>query len=130
MAEDGGWTLADGVVLRQRDVRVLQLAKAAFAAGMGILLRRLGASASGVKKLHLAGAFGNYVNRSSAERIGLLGIPARLVRPAGNTALLGAKLALFDDSELEEIISRVEHVPLAADPEFQEAFVDSMALTG
>ena len=46
-------------------------------------------------QVFLAGAFGNYINHTSARRIGLLDFPAEKVRPAGNTALLGAKLALF-----------------------------------
>ena len=47
------------------------------------------------KKTLLAGAFGNYINRASAQRIGLINFPPEKVEAAGNTALLGAKLALF-----------------------------------
>ena len=53
------------------------------------------------------------------------------MQPAGNTALLGAKLALFADESdaegLDAVRERIDHVPLAADPEFQEIFIDSMA---
>jgi uncharacterized 2Fe-2S/4Fe-4S cluster protein (DUF4445 family) len=81
--------------------------------------------------IYLAGAFGNYVNRNSARRIGLLDAPAGRIRAAGNTALLGAKLALFiddvEDQDFRGIRDRVEHISLAADPSFQETFVDEMA---
>ena len=91
----GSWELAAPVVLTQSDIRELQLAKGAIAAGIRMLLDRFGASAGKLKKLYLAGAFGNYINRASAQRIGLINFPSEKVEAAGNTALLGAKLALF-----------------------------------
>jgi len=122
--------LAPGVSLTQRDVRQLQLAKGATSAGIRILLKRWNAASSDLSRLHLAGAFGNYVDRASARRVGLIDLPAEAVEPAGNTALLGAKLALFapesDGAEFSDLRSRIDHVPLAADPEFQEIFIDSM----
>jgi len=118
------WTLAPTVSLAQSDVRELQLAKAAIAAGIRILLRRWGATPKDVTRLHLAGAFGNYVNPASARRIGLFGFPTELVSPAGNTALAGAKLALLGD--FAGLREKVEHVSLAEDPDFQEIFVEEM----
>jgi uncharacterized 2Fe-2S/4Fe-4S cluster protein (DUF4445 family) len=123
--------ITPGVSLTQRDVRQLQLAKGATSAGIRILLERWNAASSDLSRLHLAGAFGNYVDRASARRVGLIDLPAQAVEPAGNTALLGAKLALFapesDVAEFSDLRSRIDHVPLAADPEFQEIFIDSMA---
>jgi uncharacterized 2Fe-2S/4Fe-4S cluster protein (DUF4445 family) len=121
------WMLAAPVSITQSDVRELQLAKAAIAAGIKILLRRWGAAPAAVARLHMAGAFGNYVSRSSARRIGLIPFPEDVVAASGNTALLGAKLALFDESaEFAAIRRRIEHVPLAADALFQDIFVDEM----
>jgi len=85
------------VKLTQRDIRELQLAKGAIAAGMRILLSRLGLGLDDISEVYLAGAFGNYMNRASAWRIGLLDVPPERVRPSGNTALLGAKIALFGE---------------------------------
>ncbi len=120
--------LAGPVVLTQRDIRELQLAKAAVAAGIRIVLDRLGAIPSDVRRLYLAGAFGNYINRGSARRIGLFDFPEETITPAGNTALLGAKMALFaDDLSYASVRSRVEHIGLASDPEFQETYVAEMA---
>jgi len=124
------WELATPVRLTQSDIRELQLAKGAIAAGVRILLARLGASTDDVARVYLAGAFGNYINRASARRIGLLNFPLDKIEPAGNTALLGAKMALFApaaESELHsEVRRKTEHISLAADPAFQETYVEQM----
>jgi uncharacterized 2Fe-2S/4Fe-4S cluster protein (DUF4445 family) len=119
--------IADAVALTQQDVRELQLAKGATAAGVDILLARWGASRDQVDRVYLAGAFGNYMNRSSAQRIGLVRFEPEQVRPAGNTALLGAKLALFHDGDFGGLRRRVEHVALGADPEFHDRYIEGMA---
>jgi uncharacterized 2Fe-2S/4Fe-4S cluster protein (DUF4445 family) len=115
------------VALAQSDIRELQLAKGATAAGLEILLARVGADAADLERVYLAGAFGNYLNRASANRIGLLNAPLERVEPAGNTALLGAKVALFTPGDFAELRARVEHVPLGTDPEFQERYIEAMA---
>lgn len=125
LAEGKLLPVAGPVVLSQTDIRELQLAKAAIAAGIGILLERWGATAAEVDRVYLAGAFGNYLNRASARRIGLLDFPEAVVHPAGNTALLGAKMALFLDRGFPHI--RVEHIPLGSGREFQEKYVEAMS---
>jgi uncharacterized 2Fe-2S/4Fe-4S cluster protein (DUF4445 family) len=124
-SSNGVFTLCPPVALTQADVRELQFAKAAVAAGIRIVLDRLGASPAEVARLYLAGAFGNYVNRTSARRIGLIDFPEEKVQPAGNTALLGAKLALFG-TPFAHLRSRVEHICLAAHPQFQDIYVSEM----
>lgn len=119
--------LAGAVALAQSDIRELQLAKGATAAGLEILLARLGAAPGDLERAYLAGAFGNYLNHASARRIGLLNVPAEAVEAAGNTALLGAKLALFDCTDYAGLRGAIEHVPLGADPGFQERYVECMA---
>ena len=125
------WMLSSPVSLCQNDIRELQLAKGAIAAAVRLLLRKLGAVPADVSRLFLAGAFGNYVDRGSARRIGLIEFPEDKVCPAGNTALLGAKLALFggegEDRSYACLRSRIEHVSLSSDPDFQEMFVDCMS---
>ncbi len=117
--------VAEPVVLYQSDVRELQLAKGAIAAGFRLLLRRLRASAGDLKSIYLAGAFGNYVQIESAVRIGLMEAPQALIHAAGNTALRGAKLLLWagDDPALPPI----EHISLAAEPGFEDEFANCMA---
>ncbi len=111
------------VVLSQGDVRELQLAKAAIAAGLRILLDRWGASVQDITRVHLAGAFGNYVNIDAAWEIGLLEVDPSHVQAAGNTALRGAKMALF--GPLRPL--PVSHISLASDPRFQDIFTDCLA---
>ena len=126
---EASWMLASPVTLTQNDIRELQLAKAAIAAGIKLLMQRKGATE--LARLYLAGAFGNYIDRMSAQRIGLIDFPPETVEAAGNTALLGAKLALFSlDSEggsYAEVRRRIEHVALNADPSFQDVFVEELA---
>jgi len=113
-----------GVVLRQADVRELQLAKGAIAAGFRILLKQWGASMADVETLYLAGAFGNYLEIDSARRIGLLECPREIVTIAGNTALRGAKQILA--GKTQPASADIRHVMLAADTEFEDLFVSCM----
>ncbi len=120
--------LVDSVHLTQSDIRQLQLAKGAIAAGIRILLERLGKSEHDLQHLFLAGAFGNYVDHTSAERIGLIPAYAANCDAIGNSALLGAKLALFStrsaDFEFADLRQRVEHIALASSQEFHEIFIE------
>jgi len=123
--------LRDGIVLMPADVREFQLAKGAIAAGLRLLTEKLGATLGDLARVHLAGAFGNYVDTASACRVGLLPVPPGKILPAGNTALLGAKLALFQDPGPWDRTGRfVEHVALNEDPEFQDVYVDEMGFPG
>ena len=124
------WELAPPVAISQTDIRQLQLAKGAIAAGIRLLLDEWGAQPDDVSELVLAGAFGNYVKRISARRIGLLKFPPERVTPLGNTALLGAKLALFagdtDEARHQAIRAMTQHRTLSDDPRFMEVYVDEM----
>ncbi|MGO9894095.1 MAG: ASKHA domain-containing protein [Bryobacteraceae bacterium] len=118
--------LAAGVALAQSDIRELQLAKGAMAAGLRML------AGGGVEKLSLAGAFGNYIRQASARAIGLL--PEDLpIEPVGNSALRGARMLLLAPStrpeRLRKIRALARHVELAADPDFQYLYAEMMALT-
>jgi uncharacterized 2Fe-2S/4Fe-4S cluster protein (DUF4445 family) len=125
------FTLLSPVSITQADIRELQLAKGAIAAGLRLLLERCHAGAGGLSKVYLAGAFGNYIDIESGRRIGLLEADRSSIVPAGNTALRGVKMTLlaprFAERRLREILRLVQHVPLAADPRFQETFVDCLA---
>ena len=127
----GPLLLCPPVALTQGDIRELQLAKGAIAAGMEILLKLWGAAPADLQRLYLAGAFGNYVNRQSARRIGLLNFPLEKIQPSGNTALLGTKIALFsfngEDGSFASVRRRVEHVMLSEDPAFQDTYVEHMS---
>jgi uncharacterized 2Fe-2S/4Fe-4S cluster protein (DUF4445 family) len=134
LANGDSLMLAPPVSLNQWDVRELQLAKGAIAAGLRILLQQWGATKADLTRICLAGAFGNYINQASARRIGLLNFLPDKVQAAGNTALLGAKLALFSLNEhngaYPEILARVKHVSLNEHPQFQDTFVEEMSFPG
>ncbi len=117
--------VSGSVSLYQKDIRELQLAKAAIASGFSLLLDRLGADARDLKRIHLAGAFGNYVRIESAVTIGLIEAPMELIQAAGNTALRGAKMMLL--AKDEPVLPGIEHVGLAAVDGFQERFAACMS---
>lgn len=118
-----------GVYITSRDVRQLQLAKAAIAAGIDSLLRAANVSAGDIGALLLAGGFGKLCPEDAAA-IGL--IPPALeskARAVGNTALEGAARLLFSRGERDiarEIASRAEEVGLASSPFFTEKYMEHM----
>jgi uncharacterized 2Fe-2S/4Fe-4S cluster protein (DUF4445 family) len=118
------------IVLTQDDVRQVQLAKGAIASGVMMLQRVAGVPSEAVAELMLAGGFGNYVSIESALRIGLIPpLPRERIRYVGNAASLGAQLCLVSETErarAEAVAGRIEHVSLAAHPDFEEIFVDCM----
>src|SRR5213593_1857555 len=118
------------IVLTQDDVRQVQLAKGAIASGIAMLLHVAAVPDARVAELMLAGGFGNYLSIASAIRIGLIpALPLSRVRYVGNAASLGAQLCLLSEAErarADAIASRIEHVSLAAHPDFEQIFVDAM----
>ncbi len=122
------------IVLTQEDVRQVQLAKGAIASGVAMLLRVAGVGAGDLDELMLAGGFGNYISIRSATRIGLIpALPPGKIRYVGNAAILGAQLCLLSEAErarAAEIARAIEHVSLAAHPDFEPLFVDAMNFPG
>jgi len=117
--------IRDAVFLIQQDIRELQLAKAAIAAGLEILIQRF-SSMSDIGKIHIAGAFGNYINIDNAKRIGLLNSSFTNFIQAGNTALHGAKEIVIGSKKYQLILELTRHVSLGTDAEFMDMFVDNM----
>ena len=78
----------------------------------------------------LAGAFGNFIRRSMAKRIGLLpDIPTDRITFIGNAAGAGARMALISKECREEAawISRnTEYIELGGRPDFQQEFMAAM----
>lgn len=122
--------LRDGVVLLPKDIRAVQLAKAAIAAGIETLMETAGVTVEEIETLYIAGGFGSHLNVQSAARIGL--IPAELadrVKVLGNASLAGASMLLLDRDKIEEIRGIKEksrHVNLGGNPVFNEHYMDQM----
>ncbi len=118
--------LVDGLELVQGDIRALQLAKGAVAAGVERVCAAAGIAIAEVAVIHLAGAFGNYLDPRSAVRIGLLPGPVERLRCAGNTSLHGARRMLATGDDGVWLRDRCTVVPLDADPGFTDAFAEAM----
>lgn len=122
--------LAPGVILLQKDIRALQLAKAAIAAGIQTLLDSSATSCDEIETFYLAGGFGSHLGIANAATIGL--IPERLVRKTkiiGNAALAGASRLLLDSTASQEIRTIAEnsrHYNLGGNPVFNENYMEQM----
>ena len=118
------------IYLTQKDVRELQLAKGAIAAGVKLLVKTMGVDIADIDVIYLAGALGNYINPYSAMRIGLIPrVDPEKIIPLGNAASTGAKMALLSRRCWErsaEITHLVEHVELSSHPDFIEDFIGEM----
>ncbi len=128
IAGDKDKIVLDGeVFLTQKDIYEFQLAKAAIASGVEILAAQLETEKPEIDCLYIAGAFGNFINIENAIRIGLLEFPAEKITRFGNTALIGAKMALFQEQkEWKEILQITKHLSLESFQEFQDVFVSKM----
>ena len=120
----------EDIVITQQDVREVQLAKGAIAAGIQILTKKAGSTPEELDRIIIAGAFGNYIDHHSAMGIGLLPkLPEDRITMAGNTAGAGALMCAASAkaaAEVQTIPSHVEHVELAEDPDFQDTYILSM----
>jgi uncharacterized 2Fe-2S/4Fe-4S cluster protein (DUF4445 family) len=130
LREDRIIPLTDQVFLTQEDIRQVQLAKGAIAAGIDLLAEYLGIELKDIQRVYLAGAFGTYMNAASACRMGLLQ-PVLLdkITAIGNAAGSGAQMLAADRTALEsaDVLARsVEFVELAALPRFSRCFAKNM----
>jgi len=118
------------VFLTQKDIRETQLAKGAIRAGIRLLQKRFSLVDCGIEKIFLAGAFGNYIRKESALRIGLLpAVPVEKIHFVGNAAASGARMVLVSRhcrDKTRELARKIEYIEIAHEPEFQDVFADSM----
>ena len=119
-----------GIVLTQRDIRQIQLAKASICAGILTMLHHCGVSADEVHTFYICGGFGSYIDPNAAATIGL--IPASLasrVKVLGNAAGTGAANLLGDSGrEYARAIAGQAHIiELSESPFFMEQYVEQMS---
>jgi len=137
MPDDSGEFYVDGertVCLTQDDIRQLQLAKGAMAAGVEVLCVNAGITTADISRVHLAGGFGAFMNPDSALAIGLLpaGLRGKIV-PVGNTSLQGAIETIVSADALEKLVHiarKARTIDLSVDPAFQNAFIEAMMFPG
>ena len=117
------------ITLTQADVRAVQLAKGALRTGIDLLCRENGLSRPG--KILLAGAFGSFINRIDALRLGMFPqMKEEEIEVVGNAAGAGAVLALLQEdrfTQARQMAQATRVLDLAAHPDFQNTFISSLS---
>jgi uncharacterized 2Fe-2S/4Fe-4S cluster protein (DUF4445 family) len=120
------------VGITQKDIRQIQLAKAAIRAGIQILLEESGRSEDEIESIIIAGAFGSYIDVESAMSVGMLPrLPRARFYQVGNAAGIGVQMALASSSlrrQAEDLASTIQYVELAGLPRFSQVFVQACRL--
>lgn len=118
------------IAITQKDVRELQNAKAAVAAGIRILVKEAGLNLSDIDRVLIAGGFGTFLDIRSALQIGL--IPGELkdkIESIGNAAGAGAVECLVSHKRLKKAVQikeRIKYIELSAKPEFMDEYIECM----
>jgi uncharacterized 2Fe-2S/4Fe-4S cluster protein (DUF4445 family) len=117
---------ADDVVITQQDVREVQLAKAAVRATIDLLLQETQLEPEAIDAVFVAGGFGSSLRSESLLALGIVPEGSRgCIHAAGNTAGLGAKLALVYPERMEDahrLARGMRHVDLVSREDFRQAF--------
>lgn len=123
-------SIGKDIVITQKDVRQIQLAKGALYAGCKLMMRRMGLEK--VDKVKIAGAFGTHVDRVKALIIGLFpDCEIEKISSVGNAAGDGCRAALLNREKRKEAdwVSRnVEYIELTVEKDFQNEFMEAMHL--
>ncbi|KZY25350.1 drug:proton antiporter, partial [Sulfitobacter sp. HI0040] len=124
---------ADGgprITVTNRDIREIQMAKAALYSGARLLMDKFGVDK--VDRVVLAGAFGAHISAKHAMVLGMIpDAPLEKVTSAGNAAGTGARIALLNTrarAEIEAVVRAIHKVETAIEPRFQEHFVNASAM--
>jgi uncharacterized 2Fe-2S/4Fe-4S cluster protein (DUF4445 family) len=119
------------ITVTRGDINEIQLAKAAIRAGIDVLLHEAECEPADLEEVVVAGAFGSYLDLSSAVRMGLLPtVPLERFRQVGNAAGAGARqmvLSAKSRRAAQAIARRVEYLELATHPAFHRGFVNAMS---
>ncbi|HBC96956.1 MAG TPA: metal-binding protein [Clostridium sp.] len=120
------------IIFTQKDIREVQLAKAAVCAGIKILLKEKNIGFDEIEKVYIGGGFGNYMNIKSSMQIGM--IPKELggkLRSIGNCAGSGARMYLLSKNVRDKtklVVNKAAYIELSKRPDFQDYFIDSMIM--
>lgn len=124
--------LTDDVYITQDDIRKLQLAKGAVAAGIAVLMQARGLKCDDIGQVFIAGGFGSVLDKHSAAGIGM--IPAELVDRTvaiGNAAAGGAMIAAINpnaEKRLDKIAKSMKYIELSSDKNFSDEYIRQMNL--
>ena len=131
LVEGKGTENGDPVFLTQKDIREVQLAKAAIFAGIKILLKEVNISPEDIQEILLAGAFGNFIDNESARRIGLIPhLSLKKIKSVGNAAGRGAEIALLSEKMKKvcrDTAREVQYIELSSRLDFQDEFIKAIS---
>jgi uncharacterized 2Fe-2S/4Fe-4S cluster protein (DUF4445 family) len=130
LADESQSQSGEKIYISQKDIRAVQLAKAAIYTGCMLLMQEYGLSPENLKEILIAGAFGNYIDIKNGQYIGLIpcfdGVPTRSI---GNAAGAGVQRFMLSKSIREktgELQKRVAHLELASNPHFQQEYFKNL----
>ncbi len=122
-------SLGKEIKISQNDIRQIQMAKAAFYSGTRLILKHLDTKLE-IKRVFLAGAFGNYINKYNAKFIGMIpDISDENIFQIGNAAGTGAQLVLLNKDlreKVKKLIKKIQYIEIATKKEFQKEYTDAM----
>jgi uncharacterized 2Fe-2S/4Fe-4S cluster protein (DUF4445 family) len=117
------------ISISQKDIRSVQLGKAALITGIEFLLRAAGLTMP--EKILIAGAFGSNLNTSDMLTLGMVPpIELSRIHATGNSAGAGAIMALCDDkyrATTQKLANEISVIELAANIDFQKTFVERLS---
>ncbi|SMC51325.1 ASKHA domain-containing protein [Sporomusa malonica] len=126
--EDSGCN--SDIVITQKDIGEIQLAKAAIASGISTLLSACGVKVEEIENVIIAGAFGSFLRLESAIAVGMLpNLPLERFAQVGNAAGAGACMSLVSEQErrrAERLATTIKHLDLAVQPEFKREFAKAL----
>jgi uncharacterized 2Fe-2S/4Fe-4S cluster protein (DUF4445 family) len=122
--------LWNDISVSQKDIRSLQLAKAACLSSARLLLQKAGCKAEDVQHVLIAGALGSHLNLEHFRQLGFLPEFSRAIwQDLGNTSLQAAAAACIDDQFIRTaagLRGKVTEVELARDPAFNHEFISAL----
>lgn len=124
------FNITENILLTQNDIRQLQLAKSAIYSGIATLIKQYNLSFMDIDNLLIAGAFGNYIDKENAIRIGLLpNIKKDKINFIGNAASMGACMALLSNNickKANKLVEKIQHIELSKNDYFQQEYIKQL----
>ncbi len=120
----------DGLVITQTEIQNFMKSKAAMFTLLLVLTRSVGISFGDIKQVFVSGALGTGINPVKAVGIGMLPAwPPEIIKPLGNSSLLGARMLLADDDlikTIDAVVDKITYKHMQDDPEFMKEFLGSV----
>lgn len=115
------------ILITQKDIRQVQLAKAAIYTGCLMLINECGLNGEDLDEILIAGAFGNFIDIEKAQSIGMIpyfkDVP---VYSIGNAAATGCQMFLLSKEQqtiCKNIAKNAIHIEIATNPTFTSKFM-------